>query len=420
MITYQLDYQWVPDEKTETLMIEAFGKIVEEREKGVAGYYHLPEDSKLIETEVTAYAASNQAIAESDTIALVGIGGSSLGTKAVDAMLRHKYPHAKRLVFFENPDPVDISGKLEKLQKERTLFIVVSKSGTTIETISIFKALIAHFGLDIEGKDRSRIFVITEEGSALCHFADHYALKAYTIPENVGGRFSILSAAGIVPLTLAGYDTCAMLQGAADMVKRFFDRRERHIEKKAAFLATHWEKYRMNVLFPYATSLEDLTKWYIQLWAESLGKIDTAGKRVGITPIGLIGSIDQHSFLQLIVEGPRDKSVTFLKITDFENSLTIPMLTLEQMEKSDYVNGHTFNDLINAEYDATRQSVAEQGIPVDMIVFDKMSAANVGEIVVYYELLTSLTGAMLDINPYNQPGVERGKNLLINTFTKDS
>ena len=420
MITYRLDYDWHPDEAEEKLMFEAFGKIVEEREKGIAGYYHLPEDSKLLEAETRAYLSSNETLRECETIVVVGIGGSSLGTKAVDEMLRHKFPEAKRLLFLENPDPVDLNEKFSLIEKEKSLFIVVSKSGTTIETMSIFKALIARFDLDLAGGDRSRVIVITDEGSALCSYADHHGLKAYTIPENVGGRFSVLSAVGIVPLTLAGYDTCSILEGASGMVRRFFEGREKHLEKKAAFIATHHDIYRMNVLFVYASCLEAFTRWYVQLWAESLGKIDAKGQRIGLTPIGQIGPLDQHSFLQLIMEGARDKSVTFLKIADFENDLRIPDISLENIEKTDYINARTFSELINAECDATLQSVSEEGIPVDLITFDKVSPGNVGEIIVYYELLTSLVGAMLDIDTYNQPGVERGKNILMNKFAKDS
>ncbi|WP_456383112.1 glucose-6-phosphate isomerase [Hydrogenimonas sp.] len=419
MITYWLDYDWVPDSRTEKLMMEAFGRMVEERERGVAGYYHLPEDSKLLETEVKAWMASNPVLPRCDTIVLIGIGGSSLGTRAVDSMLRHGTENVKRFVFLENPDPVDISEKLSTIRKEKTLFIVVSKSGTTIETISLFKTVIDRFDLDLKGTDRSRVLVITDEGSPLCRFADDHELKAYTIPENVGGRFSVLSAVGIVPLTIAGYDTCGILQGASDMVTRFFERREKHIEKKAAFMATHWERYRMNVLFAYATFLEEFSGWYVHLWGESLGKIDAEGMHVGPTPIGRIGAVDQHSFLQLVMEGPRDKTVTFMKVVDFENDLKIPSLTLENIENADYINTHTFNELINAECDATLQSMVEKKIPVDLIALDRTTPANVGELIVYYELLTSMTGAMLDIDIYTQPGLERGKTILINKFEKD-
>ncbi len=416
MVTYEKRFNWEADNAAVVLMDEAFGCLIEEREKGVAGYYNLPEDSKMIVTEVNAYASSSTIVKESDTIVVIGIGGSSLGAKAIDAMLRPKYPETKRLIFLENPDPVEISQKFETIQKEKTLFIVISKSGTTIETMSIFKAVIAYFDLDLKGSDTERLIAITDEGSALCRFADQYKIKTYTIPHNVGGRFSVLSAVGMVPLSLAGYDTCSILEGGAGMVQRFFDAKEEHLLLKAGFIATHWETYRMNVLFSYGTYLEDFTKWYVQLWGESLGKVDANGKRVGPTPLGQIGSVDQHSFLQMIIEGPRDKMVTFMKIDDFENRLTIPDITLEHIEKSNFVNGHTFNELLNAECDATCESVVQQGVPVDTITLDRLSEANIGELIFYYELLTSLVGAMLNINTYDQPGVELGKRILVQKF----
>ncbi len=418
MITYDLQLDWRVDEEANERMTEAFGNLVYEREKGVAGYYNLPEDSKLIVSEVRAFASSNETIRTCDTVVVIGIGGSSLGAKAVDSMLRHRYPEARRILFLENPDPVDILGKFATITKERSLFLVISKSGTTVETMSIFKAVIDHFHIDLDGEDRERIVAITDEGSALCRFVDHHGIKAYTIPHNVGGRFSVLSSVGIVPLTLAGYDTCSLLEGGASMVERFFDAREEHLLIKAAFIATHWKRYRMNVLFAYATFLEDFTKWYVQLWGESLGKIDRCGNRVGPTPSGHIGSVDQHSFLQLVMQGPRDKSVTFLKVERFEKDLEIPDIGLEHIQKSDFVNGHTFNELINAECDATRRSVKMEGVPVDSITLDRVDEANIGELIVYYELLTSLTGSMLHVDTYDQPGVEAGKRILAKRFQK--
>jgi len=418
MINYEKDFKWQIDNNINNLMDEAFEKVVEECENGVAGYYNLPEDSKMIVTEVNAYVSSNDIIKNCDTIAVIGIGGSSLGAKAIDSILRYKSPQAKRIIFFENPDPIDLSQKFASIDKDKTVFIIISKSGSTIETMSIFKAVISYFNINLKKEDRDRLIVITDEGSVLCHFADHYDLKVYTIPDNVGGRFSVLSAVGIVPLTLAGYDTCSILEGGAKMVRRFFDRNEDHLLIKAAFIATNWEKYRMNVLFAYASFLDDFTKWYVQLWGESLGKFSKSGKRVGLTPLGQIGSVDQHSFLQLIIEGPIDKTVTFIKIEDFENQITIPDITLENIQKCDFVNGHTFNELINAECDATREAIAQQGVPVDTIILDKLSETNIGELILYYEILTSLTGAILNIDTYNQPGVELGKSILVDKFKK--
>ncbi len=418
MITYDLNLRWQAGDEANELMTEAFGNLIYEREKGVAGYYNLPVDSKLIVTEVQAFMASSEVVKKSDTIVVIGIGGSSLGTKAVDSMLRHKYPEAKRLLFLENPDPVDLERKLSTVEKKRSIFIVISKSGTTVETISIFKAVLKRFDIDLQSDDKERVIAITDEGSALCHFVDTHGLKAYTIGDNVGGRFSVLSSVGVVPLTIAGYDTCSLLGGGAKMVERFFDAKEEHMLIKAAFIATNWREYRMNVLFAYGNLLEDFTKWYVQLWGESLGKIDRCGNRVGPTPIGHIGSVDQHSFLQLVMQGPRDKSVTFLKVEDFEKDINIPDINLEHIQKCDYVNGRSFNELLNAECDATMESVSNEEVPVDMITLDRVDERSIGELILYYELLTSLVGSMLHIDTYNQPGVEYGKKILVEKFGK--
>jgi glucose-6-phosphate isomerase len=254
--------------------------------------------------------------------------------------------------------------------------------------------------------------VVTDEGSVLSDFAKHHGLREFNIPHNVGGRFSILSAVGIAPLTLAGFDTKRLLEGAAAMVESFFEGKEAHLLSKALHLFQNSSKESINVLFSYADRLENLTKWYVQLWGESLGKIDANGQSVGLTPIGLIGAVDQHSFLQLIIEGPKDKSVTFIKIEDFQREIAIPNITLHGIEKTNFINGKNFGTLINAQADATLQSIIDSGINCDTITLDIIDEHNIGSLLAYYELLTSLVGAMFEVNTYDQPGVELGKVIL--------
>jgi len=289
---------------------------------------------------------------------------------------------------------------------------MISKSGSTIETTSIFKVIIEHFDLDLDGADAKKVFVITDAGSPLSDFAKYHNLEEFTIPDNVGGRFSVLSAVGIIPLVLAGYDVKSLLHGAEGFVKKFFKGKENHLLQKANYLYENSKSENITVLFSYADSLENLTKWFVQLWGESLGKINIDGERVGLTPIGLIGSVDQHSFLQLIIEGPQDKTVTFIKIDNFENDLKIPDISLHGIEKTNFINDKSFNTLINAQCDATMQSVAESGGNVDLINIANISEKNIGALLVYFELLTSLVGTMLRVNTYNQPGVELGKQIL--------
>jgi len=387
-----------------------FYKLNEEREKGITGYYNLPNDSMLLIKEIKEF--SSDFSKNASKIAVIGIGGSSLGTKTIYSILKHKYS-LKEMIFLENPDPIDLEEKFKKID-ENTLFIVVSKSGKTIETISIFKAILGYFNLDLK-KDKKRFIFISDENSPLCNLADENNIKFYSIPKNVGGRFSVFSAVGVVPLMLSGINMKEILIGAKEMIDRFFEKKEMHIIKKAFFLAKNYEKFVENVLFAYSNILEDFSKWYVQLIGESIGKIKD-NKRVGITPIAHIGSIDQHSFLQLIMEGPLNKSVTFLKIRYFESDLKIPDISLPFLEETNFVNSKTFNELINKEADATYEAISSIGVPADMIVMDKISEINIGELMTYYMLLTSSLGAFLEINTYNQPGVELGKKILRNKF----
>ncbi len=418
MLSFNRDFTFDRSDAQKSVIEGAFAVVCEEYESKKVGYYTLPHDSFAFVNEAIALQESNTLLksGEIKDIAVIGIGGSSLGIKAIDSLMASKSVTTRKLHFFENSDPVNISGILAKLKKESTLFIIISKSGSTIETTSIFKTAINHFDMDLEGADRERVLVITDKGSSLSQFADHYNISQFNIPDNVGGRFSVLSAVGMVPLTLAGIDTVSLLNGAGGFLERFLDRKEEHLIEKACFLYKNNAEKSINVLFSYANDLENFTKWYVQLWGESLGKIDTAKQNVGCTPIGIIGAVDQHSFLQLLIEGPQDKTVTFISIEDFENDLRIPDISLKHIEKTDFINLSSFNRLINAQCDATKASLIQSGVPVDGIVMDKISEENIGEMIIYYELLTSLVGVLLKVNTYDQPGVELGKVILYKKF----
>ncbi len=416
MIQFEDEYLWELDKSLEGVMINAYEKILQEKENGTSGYFTLGSDSLEIMEDAKQLAQTNNFVKQCDTVVVIGIGGSSLGTKAIESIFKYKTAGVKRMLFLENPDEIDLSHKLASIEKAKTLFCVVSKSGLTIETISIFKEVIERFELDYKSPQKEQIIAITDENSALHKFAHQYGIKTYNIPANVGGRFSVLSAVGIVPLTIAGYDTKSILEGATQMVESFFHGKEHHLLKKAALLTKYRKEAPINVIFSYANCLEDFTKWYVQLWAESLGKIDAYGNHTGLTPIGHIGSVDQHSFLQLIMQGPRDKTVTFIKVEKFEKEIKVPNITLKFLEKTDYINGFSFNELIDGECEATKESLSHVGINVDKITLDSLNEKNVGKLILYYELLTSLCGIILEINTYDQPGVEMGKEILKNKF----
>ncbi len=412
MIKRELFFETEADKAT----IEgAYDALHEEMTSGRVGYYLLPESD--MQTKIEAF-ISERDFSGIKNIVVIGIGGSSLGTRAIDTLLNHTpNRNARRLMFLENVDPLEIDAALRDILFEESFFIMISKSGSTIETTSHVKYLIARFDVPVESdRFRNHFAFITDAGSPLDQMGSDVGVPVFHIPHNVGGRFSVLSAVGLLPLRLLGYDTAALLEGAKSKKDAFFARDEDLLVQKAHYYATHAKTFPINVLFSYAGAFRAFNDWYVQLWGESLGKIDQNGNHVGMTPVGIIGSIDQHSFLQLLIEGPRDKTVTMIKVVDFQKPIEIPDVSLPHLEGTDYINTHTFNTLINAQCDATMESVMQQGIKVDRIEIGKLDEYNVGYMIMYYELLTSLCGYFLGVNTYDQPGVELGKRILKEKF----
>lgn len=414
MITSEKFFQTnVPKEKAEG----AFKRLKHEKESGDIGYYSLPDNQERLVEKL--YKLKNKVYKRYiKNVVVIGIGGSSLGTKAISRLLKYKTKKsAPELIFLENSDPIALYESTKDLDLDASLFVVISKSGSTIETISVFKYIISLFKKPIG--DVSESFVlITDKGSSLDKFAKEKGVKAYYLYPNVGGRFSVLSAVGLLPLVLGGYDIKELLEGASKLCNEFFEKEQdkHNMIEKAYFYAANRDKHNVNVLFAYATEFEEFVKWYVQLWAESLGKISLSNGKVGLTPIGIIGSVDQHSFLQLIMEGPKDKTVTFIKVNDFEKNIKIPHIEIPYLEGTNFVNGKSFKELINAQCDSTLEGVKEAGVNTDLITLNKMDEFHIGYLIYYYELLTSLAGYFLDINTYDQPGVEVGKKILKTKF----
>ncbi len=381
----------------------AFKAIYKEQE--YIGYYELPEQDI---TPILDYCDSISKNIE--TIAVIGIGGSSLGAKAIYEFVKPINNLKRKLYFFESTDPINITTLLTKFDIKKTHFLVISKSGTTVETFSIYKYI---YSLQ---NDASAYTFITDPDSPLEKYANEIGASVLHLPHNVGGRFSVLSTVGLVPLALCGVDIKALLDGAKNIKESFFNDgyMKDTLLKKASFYAKHHAQYHINCLFAYSESLKYFCEWYVQLWGESLGKHQKhSAFNVGLTPIGLIGPKDQHSFLQLIMEGTRDKSVTFIKIEDFHDKITIPDITLPHLESLDCLNSLPFSKLINMQCDSVTEALLDQDdIPLDSISIETINEHNIGSLIFYYELLTSLVGELIDVNTYDQPGVEAGKIIL--------
>lgn len=396
--------------KSEFSEIKSYAKrLNSESESGEIGYYDLPNFGDEIIKETEEFFKDKIY----DNIVLVGIGGSSVGVRAILRALRAKKMRA-RLRILDNIDGFRFDTITQSIEFDKTIFIISSKSGTTVETISIFKAILDFY----KPSDISKNFIfITDNGSKLEKFANQNNAKVFNIPKNVGGRFSILSAIGLVPMVALGLDAKALLQGGAQCKADFFDEKDDTLLQKAYHYATH--KYaKINVLFSYCDRLAGLNDWYVQLWAESLGK-KLGHTRFGLTPIGLVGSKDQHSFLQLIIDGTRDKTVSFIKILNQNSEKKVPNLSLENLDDLDFANGICMSEIINLQCDATMHALINEGISVDLIEVSELNERNLGYLFYYFELLTSAVGIMFGVNTYDQPGVEIGKRILKSLILKE-
>jgi len=378
-----------------------FNEIIEEKKS--IGYYNLVHQDI---SEIKKYAEG----VKQKNVVVIGIGGSTLGTYAIYKFLKHSKKLTKKLFFLETTDPIDIQSKLESIDLEDTLFMVISKSGTTVETISIFKYINSLVKID-----RDNTVIITEFDSKLNAYAKIHKMKIFEIPKDVGGRFSVFSAVGLVPLAIVGIDIEEILNGIKKVHDSFFDKNDvyKNIIKKARFFVEYKNSFNINVVFSYSSRLEGFNKWYIQLWGESLGKVDINATRQGLTPVGIIGPIDQHSFLQLIVEGKRDKTVTVIKVDDFDDNLKIPSIELDGLEELNYLI--EFSSLINMQADSTIEALNNlNDIPCDVITINGVNENAIASLMFEYELLTSVCAKFMYINAYDQPGVESGKIILKN------
>jgi len=376
--------------------------IAKERER--IGFYD------LCDQDITSYLELASKVKQKN-IVVIGIGGSALGASAVYRFLNLVRQYEKKLHILDTTDPLILESKLNSFDMDDAYYCLISKSGGTIETIAVAKYI--DTAISLTGDN---CVIITDEDSSLEKFADSRQMQHFQIPDNVGGRFSVLSAAGLVPLALVGVNIKLLLEGAAKIRNAFFNEQGfcDALMQKATFYAQNANTYNINCLFSYSEVFREFNAWYVQLWGESLGKKQRHSElHVGLTPVGLIGPTDQHSFLQLIVDGKRDKSVTVIKIKEFDNAMTIPNNSFENLEALDMINGYSFSELINMQADSMIEALDSlDNIPLDVIEIENVNAGEMGQLILYYELLTALVANMLDINAYDQPGVEMGKIIL--------
>jgi glucose-6-phosphate isomerase len=402
------------------------------RAAGEYGFYGLVDQAATVRQIQTFAEGVGQAY---DHVLVLGIGGSALGTKALLNALRRPgwnewddegrefFP---RLTVLENIDPTTVSAALERIDPRRVLVNVISKSGGTAETMAQY--LVVRDWLEQAlGSAASRHFVFTTDPTrgALREIAGREHIATLDVPPEIGGRFSVLSPVGLLPAALVGIDVEALLAGARQAVHR--SESDDLLRNPAAlYAALHWAAdtgagARIHVLMPYTDRLREFSEWYRQLWAESLGKrMDRNGKpvHVGPTPVGAVGATDQHSQVQLFMEGPYDKVITFVTVDDLGVEVPIPSRPPPSTGSGpvlppdlDYLAGHTLGELLRAEYEATSAALAEMGRMSCTLSFPDLTPATLGEAIMFYQLATGYAGAWYGVDPFDQPGVELGKRL---------
>ncbi len=377
------------------------------------GFFDLPKKadagpSKTLAEEVRASGTSD--------FIHVGIGGSALGPIALQRALNHPYYNSlperggPRIHFAENTDPTTLSAILDVADLRNAWVNVVTKSGSTAETMANF-LVVREALMDALGEDRYAervVFTTDPEEGYLNRISEREGMKTLHIPPSVGGRFSVLTPVGLFPAAVAGLDADALLRGAAECADEVAEMGAAHPAVRGAayhYLMDTNRGRNVRVMMPYADALDRLAAWFVQLWAESLGK---DGK--GSTPHGAVGTTDQHSQVQLYMEGPQDKVIELVEVEEHTRDLPIPE-AYGDLEGVGYLGGHTMGELLNVECDATRKALTEAGRPNSTVKLGAINEENLGYLFQALEVQTAVAGSLYGVNAFDQPGVEAGKQI---------
>lgn len=391
------------------------------RGKGMQGWMDLPYNQDEILTAIENTAARVRK--EFEAFVVLGIGGSALGPAAVQQALNHLHynelPAEKRggprLYIEDNVDPERMAALLDVIDLKKTCFNVITKSGGTAETMSQY-LIITDALKKAVGDDYKRHIIITTSQTKgfLIKIAQREGYETFYIPDGVGGRFSELCPVGLIAAAVTGIDIRGLIAGAKDMDQRCAsdDAYQNPALMDAGLMVLAMRHgVNMSVMMPYADSLKLMADWYAQLWAESLGKNETLdGEKchVGQTPIKTLGVTDQHSQLQLYTEGPFDKALTFLKVESFRATTAIPH-GCDDIPTIAFLGGKSHNQLIEAERKGTEYALYKSGRMSQTITLPEVNAHTLGQLIFFYEMTTAYTGELLDIDAFNQPGVEESK-----------
>jgi glucose-6-phosphate isomerase len=391
-------HQVLPPQKDYDQAVSTYQKTLSSED---IGFFRLPHNYQLLKATQDIY----ETFKHKKYFIHIGIGGSALGPEMLLSALRNH--SATEFVFINNIDPDDLERKLKKVDLKESLIYVVSKSGTTAETVAgmaIVLNSLQSAGITQESYKDHVVFCTDPVKGELRRLSHDWGIKALDIPENIGGRFSVLTPVGLLPALFAGINIQSLLEGARDLEKHLYDPLlGKNFFHLAFWLKAHHDQgLRQTVMMPYSSLLKEYSAWFVQLWAESLGK---NGK--GLTPISAYGATDQHSQMQLFMEGPNDKVLFMIEVEKFNSDFTLK----NDISSQSFINLSSFNlsDLMKAELEGTLTALRENNREVVHVKIPILNEKYVGQLILFAECLTVIVGELLKVNPFDQPGVEAGK-----------
>lgn len=384
-----------------------FNQFRETIESEHIGFFRISQNKNIIEeTQKIA-----QFFSHKKHFVQIGIGGSALGPQMLISALGKRTD--KTFSLLDNTDSDYLLDVLSKISLKDSVFYVVSKSGGTAETIACYSIVRNHLfknGISEDQFENYFVFCTDPKNGQLREHVNKKSYKALSIDSNIGGRFSVLSPVGLLPAAFMGIDIKKLFEGANSLhevvLNNDFDNNP--LLQTAGHLISLLPDCHETVMMPYSSKLKDFSAWFVQLWAESLGKFSKAsGKAVGLTPIAAYGATDQHAQMQLFMEGPNNKCIFFINIKNKTNDFDLDSgLEIESALK---LKNHTMNELLEAEYQGSLEALKENGRNIIAISLDSLNENNLAGLIVFFECLTCIVGQHLLIDPFNQPGVEKGK-----------
>lgn len=400
----------------------AFEAVKAGRGKNMMGWTDLPYNQTEVIEDILATAKYVRKNFE--YFVVLGIGGSALGPIAAFQAICHLHyndlPKRKRkgpkFYVEDNVDPERMTALLDVIDVEKTMFNVITKSGSTSETMTQYLIINDILTSKLGDKAKDHIIATTSRATGnLIKIAQKEGYKTFYIPDGVGGRFSELCPVGLFPAAVNGIDIKSLIGGAKYMDEQC---QSANVKKNPALMAGTLQYMAMqkgkniSVMMPYADGLKYIADWYCQLWGESLGKnknLDGSACNKGQTPVKALGVTDQHSQVQLYAEGPFDKVITFIGVDEYRSEVKIAD-GCEEFPNVNFLCGHTMNELIQAERKATEYAITKAGKMNHTIMLPQLNEFTLGQLLMFFMLKTAYTGALLGIDTFNQPGVEEGKN----------